>query len=146
MGKEDNQKEISQLVEIIRGMFQSMDLGEISVSAYDTAWVGLVPSLDDPTSPQFPKSLDWIIKNQFPDGSWGNEDLFLAYDRVCSTLACVVALKTWNIGHDKVQRGKLSMFHNSLNIVNYYVLCKSMTKLPCLILLTHLYSCVHMIN
>nr|UPQ49779.1 ent-kaurene synthase [Azolla filiculoides] len=103
--KQDNNNAISRWVEIIRGMFQSMDLGEISVSAYDTAWVGLVPSLDDPTSPQFPKSLDWIMKNQFPDGSWGNEDLFLAYDRVCSTLACVVALKTWNIGHDKVQRG-----------------------------------------
>ena len=113
MGKEDNKKEISQLVEIVRSMFQSMDLGEISVSAYDTAWVGLVPSLDDPTSPQFPKSLDWITKNQFPDGSWGNEDLFLAYDRVCSTLACVVALKTWSVGHDKVQRGKPSILCHS---------------------------------
>ena len=58
MGKEDNQKEISQLVEIIRGMFQSMDLGEISVSAYDTAWVGLVPSLDDPKS-SIPK-IPWL--------------------------------------------------------------------------------------
>ena len=97
-----------------------MDLGEISVSAYDTAWVGLVPSLDDPTIPQFPKSLDWIIKNQLSDGSWGDADLFLAYDRVCSTLACLISLKTWNIGQDKVQRGKLSMLHNSLK---YYVLC-----------------------
>ena len=105
-----------------------MDLGEISVSAYDTAWVGLVPSLDDPTSPQFPKSLDWIMKNQFPDGSWGNEDLFLAYDRVCSTLACVVALKTWNIGHDKVQRGKPSILCD-------YVSCTSMTNITMLYLI-----------
>ena len=110
MGKEDNKKEISQLVEIVRSMFQSMDLGEISVSAYDTAWVGLVPSLDDPTTPQFPKSLDWIIKNQLSDGSWGDKDLFLVYDRVCSTLACLISLKTWNIGHDKVQKGKLPCY------------------------------------
>mgnify|MGYP002775039064 FL=1 len=80
------------------------------MSAYDTAWVGLVPSLDDPARPQFPKSLDWILKNQLLDGSWGDKDLFLAYDRVCSTLACLVALKTWNIGHDRIKKGELSSY------------------------------------
>ncbi|KAI5069968.1 hypothetical protein GOP47_0014311 [Adiantum capillus-veneris] len=92
----------------IKKMFQSMHLGEISISPYDTAWIAMVPSLDGSNSSQFPKCINWIIDNQLPDGSWGDEkNVFLAYDRVSSTLACVIALKTWNIGHANVVKGIL---------------------------------------
>lgn len=93
------------LVDKVRMMLGSMSDGEINVSAYDTAWVALVPSLDDGDSPQFPTTLRWILDNQLPDGSWGDAALFSAFDRVINTLACVVALTKWSLGPDKCRRG-----------------------------------------
>nr|BAQ20600.1 ent-kaurene synthase [Lygodium japonicum] len=96
---------MQEWIETIKGMFQSMKLGEITISAYDTAWVAMVPSLDDSSKPQFPQCLGWILKNQLLDGSWGDKEIFLAYDRVCSTLACVIALKTWSMGQCNIDKG-----------------------------------------
>nr|ADZ55292.1 ent-copalyl diphosphate synthase [Triticum aestivum] len=93
------------LVNQVRMMLGSMSDGEISVSAYDTARVALVPRLDDGDSPQFPATLRWILDNQLPDGSWGDAALFSAYDRITNTLACVVALTKWSLGPDKCSRG-----------------------------------------
>ncbi|GAU23364.1 hypothetical protein TSUD_334110 [Trifolium subterraneum] len=81
-----------------------MEDGEISISAYDTAWVALVKNIDDENKPQFPSSLQWIANNQLPDGSWGDE-LFLAHDRILNTLACVIALRSWNIHPNKCEKG-----------------------------------------
>lgn len=92
-------------IETIKGYFTSMSSGEISVSPYDTAWVALVPALDGSENPQFPQSLQWIIDNQLPDGDWGEPDLFLGFDRVCNTLACVISLKTWGRGAENIERG-----------------------------------------
>ncbi|KAK4355520.1 hypothetical protein RND71_024491 [Anisodus tanguticus] len=84
-------------------MLQSMDEGEISISAYDTAWVALVKDINN--NPQFPSSLEWIANNQLADGSWGDKSIFLAHDRIINTLACVIALKSWNVHHDKRELG-----------------------------------------
>ncbi|KAI3923918.1 hypothetical protein MKW98_012707 [Papaver atlanticum] len=73
-----------------------MNDGEISISAYDTAWVALVEDIYGSGSPQFPLILKWIIENQLSDGSWGDQLIFSAHDRIISTLACVIALKAWN--------------------------------------------------
>lgn len=83
-------------------MLQSIGDGEITVSPYDTAWVALVA---DDGRPQFPSSLDWISKNQLRDGSWGDARTFSIYDRIINTLACVVALKSWNIHPEKSHKG-----------------------------------------
>uniref|UniRef100_A0A0E0MFE5 Uncharacterized protein n=1 Tax=Oryza punctata TaxID=4537 RepID=A0A0E0MFE5_ORYPU len=80
---------------------------ELSPSSYDTAWVAMVPVQGSPQSPCFPQCVDWIIQNQHEDGSWGqpgpsgevNRDILL------STLACVLALNTWNVGQDHIRRG-----------------------------------------
>nr|A0A2K9RG07.1 RecName: Full=Kolavenyl diphosphate synthase TPS5, chloroplastic; AltName: Full=Terpene synthase 5; Short=VacTPS5; Flags: Precursor [Vitex agnus-castus]AUT77124.1 kolavenyl diphosphate synthase [Vitex agnus-castus] len=93
-----------ELVERIRWMLQNMDDGELSVSPYDTAWVALVEDIGGSGRPQFPTSLEWISNNQYPDGSWGDRK-FLFYDRILNTLACVVALKTWNMHPDKCEKG-----------------------------------------
>ncbi|XP_038974271.1 ent-copalyl diphosphate synthase 1, chloroplastic-like [Phoenix dactylifera] len=89
----------------VKSMLSSTDDdGEISISAYDTAWVALVKHQNGSGDPQFPSSLQWIIENQLPDGSWG-DSIFLAHDRIISTLACVVALKSWNTHPDICDRG-----------------------------------------
>uniref|UniRef100_A0A7N0TUF4 Terpene synthase N-terminal domain-containing protein n=1 Tax=Kalanchoe fedtschenkoi TaxID=63787 RepID=A0A7N0TUF4_KALFE len=96
---------ISERIEVVRSMLRSMGDGEISASAYDVAWVALVEDVSTSGVPQFPSALEWISNNQHPDGSWGDWILFSAHDRIISTLACVIALKTWSVHPEKVQRG-----------------------------------------
>jgi ent-copalyl diphosphate synthase len=67
---------IKERVESIKSMLGSMEDGEISISAYDTAWVALVEDIHGTGRPQFPSSLQWIAKNQLPDGSWGDGHFF----------------------------------------------------------------------
>ncbi|KAH7858943.1 hypothetical protein Vadar_029664 [Vaccinium darrowii] len=86
-------------------MLASMNDGDVSISAYDTAWVALVEDIHGNGGPQFPTSLEWISNNQLPDGSWGDSLVFEAHDRVISTLACTVALQKWKIHPDKSKKG-----------------------------------------
>ncbi|XP_058008087.1 ent-copalyl diphosphate synthase 1-like [Hevea brasiliensis] len=92
-------------IQTIKSMLNSMEDGETSISAYDTAWVALVEDVNGSGAPQFPSSLEWIAKNQLPDGSWGDADIFISHDRIINTLACVIALKSWNIHPDKCEKG-----------------------------------------
>ncbi|XP_048128975.1 ent-copalyl diphosphate synthase, chloroplastic [Rhodamnia argentea] len=106
--------EIEERVEAIKSMFLSMSDGEISTSAYDTAWVALVEDVDRSGNPQFPEALQWIADNQHPDGSWGDDLLFFPHDRILNTLACVVALKYWKIHPDKCEKG-ISFFKDNIS-------------------------------
>ena len=96
---------IKEHVETIRSMLVSMEDGEISISGYDTAWVALVEDVEGSGLPQFPSTLEWIANNQLPDGSWGDTESFTAHDRIINTIACVVALKSWNVHPDKCEKG-----------------------------------------
>ncbi|XP_050266353.1 ent-copalyl diphosphate synthase 1 isoform X2 [Quercus robur] len=96
---------IKERVDSIKSMLDSMGNGEISISAYDTAWVALVEDIHGSGLPQFPSSLKWIANNQLHDGSWGDSEIFFAYDRIINTLACVIALKSWNSHPEKYQKG-----------------------------------------
>ena len=78
----------------------------ITPSAYDTAWVARVPSTDGSARPQFPQTVQQILKNQLKDGSWGSDSHFLLSDRLLATLSCVLALVKWNDGDLQVQQGK----------------------------------------
>ncbi|KAM7521596.1 hypothetical protein LguiA_011498 [Lonicera macranthoides] len=98
---------INELVDTVRSMLGSMDDGEISISPYDTAWVALVEDINGSGAPQFPSSLEWIANNQLPDGSWGDRYIFSAYERIINTLACVIALRTWNVHPQKGEKGML---------------------------------------
>ncbi|KAL4312575.1 hypothetical protein GQ457_01G053180 [Hibiscus cannabinus] len=106
--------EIKEHVDNIKSMLGSMGDGEISCSAYDTAWVALIEDVNGSGSPQFPCTLQWIANNQLPDGSWGDGHVFLAHDRLINTLACVVALKTWNVHRDKYEKG-VSFFKDNIS-------------------------------
>ncbi|XP_040384790.1 syn-copalyl diphosphate synthase-like, partial [Oryza brachyantha] len=90
----------------IRAALRSMTGGEVSISAYDTAWVAMVGRVDGGgDGPQFPSCLEWILENQLGDGSWGEPGFFMACDRVICTLACVVALRTWRVRPDLCAKG-----------------------------------------
>lgn len=92
--------------EQIRKLFSNV---ELSVSSYDTAWVAMVPSPNSPKFPCFPECLSWLMDNQLNDGSWGllhhNPTLPYLKDALSSTLACIVALKRWNVGEDHINKG-----------------------------------------
>jgi len=104
-------KDKNTWIETIRQMLKAMlhSGGEINVSAYDTAWVARVPSLSGVHEPEFPQALQWVKDNQFEDGSWGDRECFLLYDRITHTLGCILALKTWDTGSDSVQKGRSSL-------------------------------------
>ncbi|KAF7013134.1 unnamed protein product [Triticum aestivum] len=81
---------------------------ELSPSAYDTAWVAMVPLPDSaPQAPCFPQCVEWILQNQHCSGYWGINEFGLLpnKDILLSTLACIIALKKWNVGSDHIRRG-----------------------------------------
>ncbi|XP_042491513.1 ent-copalyl diphosphate synthase 1-like isoform X2 [Macadamia integrifolia] len=105
-----NEKE--EKIQSIKMMLRSMEDGEISISAYDTAWVALVKDINGSGVPQFPSSLQWIVENQLPDGSWGDRFIFSAHDRILNTLACIIALKSWNIYPELREKGLVFIREN----------------------------------
>lgn len=63
--------------------------GTMSSTSYDTSWFIRLKTEDGKF--KFPSAVEWIIKNQHEDGSWGA--VFETYhDRLISTLAAVNAL------------------------------------------------------
>ncbi|GAB4831255.1 hypothetical protein Ancab_005268 [Ancistrocladus abbreviatus] len=79
----------------------------VSPSAYDTAWLAMVADPRQLGEPMFKACLDWVLDNQNPSGFWGETDWegFPTIDSLPATLACMVALKTWNLGHQHIQKG-----------------------------------------
>ncbi|KAH9310980.1 hypothetical protein KI387_026015, partial [Taxus chinensis] len=47
----------------VRRLFSEIESRQTSVSAYDTAWVAMVPSMENSQSPQFPQCLRFIREN-----------------------------------------------------------------------------------
>ncbi|CAD6253563.1 unnamed protein product [Miscanthus lutarioriparius] len=109
----DKQSGVPEMINAIRAGLRSMGEGEINVSAYDTAWVALVKSLNGDDAPQFPSCIDWIARNQLPDGSWGDDMFFLVQDRIINTLACIIALKSWDV-HDYAFKKGLSFISENM--------------------------------
>jgi hypothetical protein len=84
-----------ELVEEARRLLASLRDGEMSATAYDTAWVARVPDPILPDRPLYPAAYDWVLRNQHPDGSWGSAVPF-PHDRVISTLAALITLVSSN--------------------------------------------------
>ncbi len=91
-------------------LLQTMGSGEVSVTAYDTAWVarlaGRYPHAD------FESSLEWLRRHQYADGTWG-APLIQYHDRYISTLAAIVALR--EVGREprdqrRVKRGEEALW------------------------------------
>jgi hypothetical protein len=85
-------------------------------SSYDTAWVAMVPAPGSPQASRFPQCVDWILRNQRGDGSWGPAPgsgdpwSLLVKDALSSTMACVLALRTWGVGDEHVGKGSSRPF------------------------------------
>ncbi|XP_050230081.1 (E,E)-geranyllinalool synthase-like [Mercurialis annua] len=79
----------------------------IATSAYDTAWLAMVPNNSDPSQPMFESCLNWVLTNQHHDGFWGECDGHGEPTIECltATIACMVALKKWNVGQKMINRG-----------------------------------------
>ncbi|XP_013650280.1 ent-kaur-16-ene synthase, chloroplastic isoform X1 [Brassica napus] len=97
-----NNVSFEQTKEKIRKMLEKV---ELSVSAYDTSWVAMVPSPSSQSAPLFPQCLSWLLENQHEDGSWGLDHPSLKKDMLSSTLACILALKKWGTGERQISKG-----------------------------------------
>ncbi|KAG6405342.1 hypothetical protein SASPL_132931 [Salvia splendens] len=96
--------QIEDCIEHVKSLLTTSGDGRISVSPYDTSIVALIKDLEGRDAPQIPSCLEWIARHQKADGSWG-DDFFCIYDRILNTLACVVALKSWNLRDDMMEKG-----------------------------------------
>ncbi|KAJ8761582.1 hypothetical protein K2173_004358 [Erythroxylum novogranatense] len=97
----------------------------IAPSAYDTAFVAMVPSTDEPLRPMFKNCLDWVLNNQTEAGFWGECDShgLPTLESLPATVACMVALKIWNTGDIHIERGLSFIRANSENFlanINHY--------------------------
>ncbi|GAB4831261.1 hypothetical protein Ancab_005274 [Ancistrocladus abbreviatus] len=94
----------------------------VSPSAYDTTWLAMVADPRQLGKPMFKACLDWVLDNQNPSGFWGETDWegFPTIDSLPATLACMVALKTWNLGHQHIQKGMAFISANAAIILKGY--------------------------
>nr|QXT24226.1 IlKSL2 [Isodon lophanthoides var. gerardianus] len=87
---------------------------EISPSAYDTAWVAMVPAREySGRKPRFPECLDWIVENQNSDGSWGVQSPSLLKHSLSCTLACLLPLSKWNVSSPQLLRKGVEFIRSS---------------------------------
>lgn len=109
--------------EIKGGMFSNIDYPNsfVSPSAYDTAWLAMIPDSEQPFSrPMFENCLNWVLNNQREDGSWGELDGHgnNTIESLPATLACIIVLKRWNSGNPhQIQNGGLTERHSFLSCV-----------------------------
>nr|UVC58051.1 KSL9 protein [Isodon rubescens] len=89
---------------------------EILPSAYDTAWVAMVPAREySGGKPHFPECLDWIVENQNSDGSWGVQSPSMLKNSLSCTLACLLPLRKWNVASPQLLRNGLEFIRSSVS-------------------------------
>ncbi|XP_024984527.1 S-linalool synthase-like [Cynara cardunculus var. scolymus] len=87
----------------------------ISPSAYDTAWLAMIPNPHELNTPLFKGCIEWLLNNQNEQGYWGesaNGDL-PTIDALPATLACIVVLQKWGIGAKNIEKG-LEFIHANM--------------------------------
>ncbi|KAI8567581.1 hypothetical protein RHMOL_Rhmol02G0133000 [Rhododendron molle] len=114
---------IETLVKKVREeIFSTFDVYNsfVSASAYDTAWLAMIPAenpnkFEQCCGPMFKGCLEWVLSNQKEEGFWGERDMngLPTIDSLPSTLACIVALKKWNLGDTNINKGLAFVRENS---------------------------------
>lgn len=106
--------------EIKKKVFSSLDADPYSLlspCAYETAWLAMIPHPHQPSKPMFDGCLSWVLNNQTEHGCWGNcnGSREPTLDCLTATLACVVALRKWNIGGVMISKGT---YYNTIRSFN----------------------------
>lgn len=84
------------LFDKLKHLLNHIGEGIINPVPYDTAIVGWIPQSDNKFEPQFPECIEWLRRNQLPDGSWGTHRPTHTYGNIVSTLAAVIAIAKWS--------------------------------------------------
>ncbi|KAL8103448.1 hypothetical protein AgCh_027869 [Apium graveolens] len=77
----------------------------VSPSAFDTAWLAMIPDSKNTKNPMFKRCVNWILNNQQDEGFWGDDHSLI--HTLSSILACILALAAWNVGPQSIELGKL---------------------------------------
>jgi hypothetical protein len=93
-----------ELIQLIKSELNNIGDGNVSASAYDTAFVARLAHPRG-NKPMFPESLQWILDNQLTDGSWGSTAVVYLYDRVICTMAAIYAIHRWHPNSDAISSG-----------------------------------------
>lgn len=92
--------------EIKNKMFSAQSQSSlVSPSAFDTAWLAMIPDAKNTENPMFECCVDWVLNNQQEEGFWGDGGDHNLIHTLSSTLACILALATWNVGHENIEPG-----------------------------------------
>ncbi|CAK7350656.1 unnamed protein product [Dovyalis caffra] len=91
----------------------------IAPSAYDTAWLAMVPDTSEPCQPMFKNCLDWVLNNQKEEGFWGEYDGHGMPTIEClpATIACMIALKKWNAEEMIINKGMAFIEENAEKLI-----------------------------
>jgi halimadienyl-diphosphate synthase len=73
----------------ISGLLDKLGSSDMLNTAYDTAWVARLTEIDRALGSP---AIDWLCRNQLPDGSWGAAHSYYYHDRIISTLSTMIAL------------------------------------------------------
>jgi halimadienyl-diphosphate synthase len=87
--------------------------GHMDPSPYDIAWMARLPA-DGGDGPRWPELIDWLLENQWLDGSWGGPIRYY-HDRILCTLAAIIALKERGESRETteaIERGERYIWHN----------------------------------
>ncbi|GKC81264.1 geranyllinalool synthase, partial [Tanacetum coccineum] len=79
-------------------------------SAYDTAWLAMIPHPQEHNTPLFKSCLEWLLNNQKEEGYWGDVPTI---DALPATLACMVVLRKWGFGTENIDKG-LKYIHENM--------------------------------
>ncbi|KAJ0808596.1 putative alpha-farnesene synthase [Helianthus annuus] len=78
----------------------------VSPSAYDTAWVAMIPHPVEHNTPLFKGCLEWLVDNQHEEGFWGESIVDLpTIDALPTTIACMAVLQKWGLGAKNIEKG-----------------------------------------
>jgi len=90
-------------------LIDKIGTSDMLTTAYDTAWAARLREVDpDLALP----AIEWLCRNQLPDGSWGAAQSYYYYDRVISTLSAMIALfyqGRRRSDKDLIERGMLAL-------------------------------------
>ncbi len=80
----------------------------ITSSAYDTAWLARLDTVDQDIAEQ---AAEWLRSHQLPDGSWGASQPLYHHDRLICTLSAMTALAKYGRAPDRTrwQRAALAL-------------------------------------